>query len=828
MINAKSKNYSTQRKGSAGKSRPAKRPAARSAAREKKPVDLLPKGKTREEKEQEKALSAQNSIPYLQMSPGGICQVDKTTWSKTIRFEDINYQLQKDDEKQHIFSAWCDFLNSFDSSVAIQISFINHHSDMREFKRMLDIPSKEDGHDELRKEYADMLKRQLAMGHNGVMKERYITFAVQAETLTDASMHLGQVEDEIMKNFKVLGVRAEPLDGKERLKILYEAFHPGETAPFTFDYRDLLHSGLSTKDYIAPSSFTFRDGRHYLIGDRPGAVSFLQIEASQITDKVLSKFLSVDADLILNMHIQSIENNKALKMVKEKMTDINKMVIEEQKKAVRSGYDMDILPADLQTYGTEAKNMLHALQTRNERMFRITILILNTEETMEQLRTVLKTMGSAALEENCLFKRLDYLQEEGVMSSIPLGKNFVPIHRDITTTTASIFIPFTTQELFMGGDSLYYGLNATSGNMIMADRKKLMAPNGLILGTPGSGKSFAAKREITNAYFATDDDIIICDPEGEYYPLVEALGGQVVRLYSGSKDYINPMDITMHYSGENENPLSMKSDFIMSLCDLIMHNRGMVNPIQHTMVDRAMELIYEEYLKDPRPEKMPTLADLCAALKLQNNEQADLVATSLELYVSGSMNYFNHRTNVELNNRVVCFDIKDLDNSLKKIGMFIVQDQIWNRVSINRTLHKSTRYYQDEFHVLLNQPQTAEYSVQIWKRFRKWGGIPTGITQNVSDLRNSPQVNSIFSNSDFIIMLNQRGEDQKMLAQTLGISDDQMKHVTWSQEGEGLLFFGNTILPFKDKLPKETKLYKLITTKPEDLREIKGGEDHRT
>ena len=372
----------------------------------------------------------------------------------------------------------------------------------------------------------------------------------------------------------------------------------------------------------------------------------------------------------------------------------------------------------------------------------------------------------------------------------------------------------------MEGDSLYYGLNAVSNNMIMADRKQLKNPNGLILGTPGSGKSFSAKREITNVFFTTTDDIIVADPEGEYYPLVEALGGQVIHISSTSKDYINPMDINLNYA-DDDNPLGMKSDFILSLCELIMGARDGMEPEEKSVIDRCLPLVYQRYLNDPKPENMPTLGDLYDCLREQKERQAQRIATALEIYVNGSLRVFNHQTNVELDNRIICFDIKELGKQLKKLGMLIVQDQVWNRVTINRNAKKNTRYYVDEFHLLLKEEQTAAYSVEIWKRFRKWGGVPTGITQNIKDLLASREIENIFENSDFIYMLNQASGDRQILAKQLNISPFQLSYVTNSNEGEGLLFYGNTIIPFKDKFDTSLKLYSLMTTKPNEMGKYK-------
>lgn len=775
-------------------------------------------------KKNEKKISAQKTIAYKEMARDGICRVKDRCYSKTIRFSDINYQLAQNEDKNAIFENWCDFLNYFDSSIHFQLSFINHKSSMKEFENVIRIRPANDDFDEIRMEYAQMLRHQLAKGNNGLVKSKYITFSIEADNIREAKPKLERIESDILNNFKILGVPAVTLNGTERLQILYETFNPDETMDFRFDYDSMLRTGLTTKDYVAPTSFVFRDGKTFQMGNTIGAVSFLQILAPELTDKMLAEFLDMDKNLIVNLHIQSVDQLKAIKLVKSKVTDINRMKIEEQKKAVRSGYDMDIIPSDLNTYGGEAKRLLEDLQSRNERMFLVTVLFLNTARTKQELdNAVLQTAGIAQ-KYNCMLRRLDYQQEEGLMSSVPLGVNHIPIRRALTTTSTAIFVPFTTQELFMEGESLYYGLNALSNNMIMVDRKKLKNPNGLILGTPGSGKSFAAKREITNAFFVTQDDIIIGDPEGEYYPLVHALGGQVIHISPTSRDYINPMDINMDYS-EDDNPLGVKSDFVLSLCELIMGSRNGIEAEEKSVIDRCLPLVYQKYFSDPRPENMPVLGDLYDCLRKQKEPQAQRIATALEIYVNGSLKVFNHQTNVELNNRIVCFDIKDLGKQLKKLGMLIVQDQVWNRVTVNRGSRKSTRYYIDEFHLLLKEEQTAAYSVEIWKRFRKWGGIPTGITQNIKDLLASREIENIFENSDFILMLNQAAGDRQILAKQLNISPYQLSYVTNSGEGEGLLFYGSTIIPFKDKFDKSLKLYSLMTTKPEEIEKQKELED---
>ena len=777
----------------------------------KKPVS-----KAEAKKAKEKRLSAQKSIPYREMAKDGICRVQDKYYSKTIRFYDINYQLAQNEDKNAIFENWCDFLNYFDSTIHFQLSFINHHSNMKEYESVIQIRPQNDAFDDVRMEYAQMLKSQLAKGNNGLVRTKYITFGIEADNIREAKPKLERIEADILNNFKVLGVSAYPLSGEERLQVLYETFNPEEKVPFQFSYDKILRTGMGTKDFIAPTSFMFRNGKDFMMGNTIGAVSYLQILAPELTDKMLAEFLDMDRNLIVNLHIQSLDQMKAIKLVKSKVTDINRMKIEEQKKAVRSGYDMDIIPSDLNTYGGEAKRLLEDLQSRNERMFLVTVLFLNTAKTKQELDNAVFQTSGIAQKYNCSLRRLDYMQEPGLMSSIPLGLNLIPIKRALTTTSTAIFVPFTTQELFMAGESLYYGLNALSNNMIMVDRKKLKNPNGLILGTPGSGKSFSAKREITNAFFATQDDIIIGDPEGEYYPLVNALGGQVIHISPTSHDYINPMDINLDYS-DDDNPLGFKSDFILSLCELIMGSRNGIEAEEKSVIDRCLPIVYQKYFENPVPENMPVLGDLYQCLRSQKEVQAQRIATALEIYVNGSLKVFNHRTNVELNNRIVCFDIKDLGKQLKKLGMLIVQDQVWNRVTINRAAHKSTRYYIDEFHLLLKEEQTAAYSVEIWKRFRKWGGIPTGITQNIKDLLASREIENIFENSDFIYMLNQAAGDRQILAKQLNISPHQLSYVTNSGEGEGLIFYGSTIIPFKDKFDKSLRLYKLMTTKPSEM-----------
>lgn len=646
-------------------------------------------------------------------------------------------------------------------------------------------------------------------------KRKYFTFGIEADSGQAARPRVERIEADLRNHLKNMGVRSEPLSGYDRLEVLHGIFHPDGREKLRFNWDAVVNTGLSTKPFIAPSSFDFRGGRTFKIGGMWGAASFLQIGASQLNDRVLSDFLNLDCSQIVTIHIKAVNQQEAIKTIKRKLTDIEKTKIEEQKKAVRSGYDMDVLPPDLITYAGEAQTLLNSLQSRDERMFLATVLIVNLAPTRGQLENDVFQAASVAQKHNCALKRLDWQQEQGLMSSLPLGLNQIEIQRGLTTSSLAIFVPFTTEELFMDGEALYYGINALSSNLIMADRKRLKNPNGLFLGVPGSGKSFSAKREIANAFLTTKDDIIITDPEAEYAPLVNRLGGQVVQLSPVSTQYVNPMDINPDYSDE-ENPLTLKSDFILSLCELIVASKDGLQPVEKTIIDRCTRLVYRDYLADPRPEKMPVLGDLYDLLLKQEETEAKRLATALEIYVSGSLNVFNHQTNVDLTNRLVCYDIKQLGKGLKKIAMLVLQDQVWNRVTVNRAAHRTTWFYCDEFHLLLKDEQTAAYSVEIWKRFRKWGGIPSALTQNVKDLLSSREIENIFENSDFIYMLSQAAGDRQILARQLGISPTQLSYVTHSNAGEGLLFYGNTIIPFVDHFPKDTELYRIMTTKPEE------------
>lgn len=767
------------------------------------------------------ALSAQQTIPYTAMHPDGVCQLPGGLYTKTVEYEDINYSVASTEDQTAIFSGWSSFLNYFDSALPFQLSFVNRRSHSGS-RYKVNIPMAQDRFDSIRGEFVGMLKRQIARSNNGIERSKYITFGVPAEGLAAARPRLERVEADVVGNFQRLGVPSAPLDGRERLALLHSQMHPASRVPFRFSWKDIPQTGMGTKDFIAPDSFDFRQARAFRVGRCWGAASYLQILASELSDRLLREILELDAELTVTMHIQTVDQLKAIKTIKGKISDIDKMKVEEQKKAVRSGYDPDILPPDLITFSKDAAELLTDLQSRNERMFLLTFTVVNLAPSRQRLENDIFTVSGIAQKYNCALKRLDWQQEQGFVSSLALGYNEVAIQRGMTTSSTAIFIPFMTRELRMDGQALYYGMNALSHNVIMADRKKLKSANGMYLGSTGSGKSFAAKRELINVFLATRDRIVIVDPMGEYAPLVRRLDGQVIEIAPDSPNHINPMDIQLTANGD-ESPLSMKADFLLSLCELVVGGKEGLQPVEKTVIDRCVRLVYRELALGLSTAKVPLLQDLYEELLKQPEPEARRVATALELYCTGSLNLFNHPTNVKTDSRVVCVVLKGMGENLRKIAMHITNDFVTAAVNTNYQNGLATWCYFDEFHILLRDPLTASYFVAVWKMLRKKGCVPSALTQNVKDLLASREIENILDNTDFMILLSQAQSDRAILAKQLGISEHQLSYITHSNSGEGLLFYGNVTIPFVDRFPRG-EIYDLLTTRPEDLKNEAAAE----
>ena len=763
-------------------------------------------------------LSAQQTIPYLVMHPDGVCQLPGGLYTKTVEYEDINYSVASTEDQTAIFGGWSAFLNYFDTSLPFQLSFINRRSRSRS-KYKVNIPPAQDDFDSIRAEFTGMLKNQIAKSNNGIERSKYITFGLPGDGIAEARPRLERVEADVTGNLKRLGVPSVPMDGQARLALLHGQMHPGNREPFRFSWQDIPKTGLGTKDYIAPDSFDFRQARTFRIGQYWGAASYLQILASELSDKLLAEILELDAEMTVTMHIQTVDQLKAIKTIKGKISDIGKMKVEEQRKAVRAGYDPDILPPDLITFSKDAAELLADLQSRNERMFLLTFTVVNLAPTRQRLENDVFTVGGIAQKYNCALKRLDWQQEQGFVSSLALGYNEVEIQRGMTTSSTAIFIPFMTRELRMAGPSLYYGMNALSHNVIMADRKKLKSANGLYLGSTGSGKSFAAKREIINVFLSIPKDrIIIVDPMGEYVPLVRRLGNQaqIIEISPDSPNHLNPMDVELNMTA-GESPLSMKADFLLSLCELVVGGKDGLQPIEKTVIDRCVRLVYREQALGIATGKTPLLQDLYEELLKQPEPEARRVATALELYCTGSLNLFNHPTNVKTDKRVVCIVLKNMGENLRKIAMHITNEFVSQAVDANFHNGVSTWCYFDEFHILLRDALTASYFVAVWKMLRKKGCVPSALTQNVKDLLASREIEAILDNTDFMILLSQAQSDRAILAKQLGISEHQLSYITHSNSGEGLLFYGDVTIPFVDRFPRG-EIYNLLTTRPEDLK----------
>ncbi len=762
-------------------------------------------------------ISVQRTIPYISMNRSGVCQLDEKTYSRTIQFGDINYQLASEDQQDEIFEAYCSILNYFDETVKFQLTFENQNTDVAHLKRSMEIPQAGDAFDEIRKEYSEMLSRQLEQGTNGRRLRKYLTFTVEADSPAAAKIRLDNIASELKKMFKAFRVKSSVLNGEQRLAGLYRSLNPFEKQPFIFDWVTKERGGFSSKDFISPPSLVLKKSS-FELGSAHGGVASLSIVGSELSDRILNDFTRDDNIVAINIHARPFDQVAALKYCRQKLSDVEKSKIDEQKKASRSGYDMNILPPSIQMYIDDLEKLLKDLNEKNERLFHITLTIRYYAESAKKLQLLQEKLLRTAQKNNCRFVKLEYLQEAALASSLALGYNAVPQSRGMTTSSFAVFMPFTTEELFQNPTATYYGLNALTRNMIMASRLVLNNPNGLFLGTPGSGKSFSVKREIFDVFLRTDADILINDPEGEYYPMVEALHGQVVKISTTSGNYINPMDIPIEgFSGEDI--IASKSDFLISFCSLIVGEYAL-QPDEISLIDKCVRYIYQMFLSNhPTPDKMPMLEDLQRTLLEQsqakeNNGLGKRIADSMDMYTHGSHNFFNHRSTVNISNRLVCFDIKDMGDQLRKLAMLVIQDEVWNRVTVNRGTGKKTWYYIDEFHLLLREKQTAAYSVEMWKRFRKWSGVPTGITQNVKDLITSAGADSVLSNSEFIYLLSQSAEDRAILAQQKELSAEQQEFITNSQPGHGLLIYSGTVIPFEDKFPEDTRMFNLMDTKP--------------
>ncbi|MGN1314652.1 MAG: VirB4-like conjugal transfer ATPase, CD1110 family [Lachnospiraceae bacterium] len=775
--------------------------------------------------------SAQETIPYEIPYEDGIFESAPGYFTQTISFEDITYQLLDNDPKDILFERWCSLINFFDEKVTFQLNYGNMEMNKEEYAKDFLIPIKEGDSKPIKavsKEYSEMQIQQFSKGTNNLQKVRYLTYGIEAIDYKTAKRQLSKITKQLEKYFKKLGSKCKVLKGYERLELLHRMFHPGTKDKLLWNFDLSVKTGLSSKDFIAPSSFSFKPApgfnatKYFKSGDRIGAASYIQIFANDMDDRIIWDILNINSNVWISIHGKALPRNKAIDLAKDNVSDIQKMIINQQKGAVQGGYDMDLLPPELLAYQRAGDKLYQDVQSKDENLINATILVIQTAATRKELEDNIFELNNIITGYQCKLVRLDNRQEQGYMSSLPLGINTVEVKRTFTTTDMAIFIPFTTKELY-NSNGQYYGMNSLSNNVIMVDKKKLVNGNSLVLGQPGFGKTFAIKREIFDVFLKTDDHIMIIDPEGEYRWLVKLLGGQVIKIALNSREHINPMEINLFASNEDDKeyePISEKMSFIVSLCEQMLGKNGSLDKDKIGVIDHACKKVYLRYAANPTAENMPVFEDLYNELRNMPDEMKEIglnLSIALSRYVSGSLGYFNNRSNVDINSRLVCFDLKDIDPNQRDISMLIIQETIWDRVKLNRTRGIYTRVYMDEFHIFLRYPNTAAYSIDIWKRFRKWYGIPTGITQNVKDLFRSQEIQNILDTTNFIMLLNQAGDDARILAAHLDLSEEEMGYIQSGEPGKGLLCVGNNKVPFEDDFPKDTLCYKVMTSKPGEV-----------
>lgn len=787
--------------------------------------------------------SAQDSIPYRTVyAEDGIIETEPGVFTKSYLLDDVNYQVAKDEEQAEMFLKYGEFINSFDPTTQIQLTINQRNLNMEEFERDTMLPLRGDNLDGLRTERNELLKKKMLEGKNNLVKEKYVTISVQATDYASAKTVFARLDSEIVTNIKKIGgAGAQPLSSSKRLEILHDIYNLGSEGMFgnnmimdvhgnlvfdkdKFSFDIMRRMGLSTKDMIAPDSFTFKSD-YGMLGDKYFRALFMRKIPSFLGDNVLAELTDTELNMITSLILQPIESEKALKMARSQITNINANMVEKQKQASKSGYSVELISPELRDAAEEANELFRDLTGKNQKLFFMTLAIVHFADTKEELDSATKAIQTIGRRLMVDIKKLSWQQENGLATVVPLCNNKLQIKRSLTTESASVFMPFVNQELVDRNGGMYYGNNAVSHNLIMLNRRNSKNGNGFIFGTPGSGKSMSAKQEMMTVLLSSSDEVIVIDPEGEYYPMAELLGGEVIRIAAGSNVHINPFDIDMHYDSDDD-PITIKSDFIVSLCETVIGERYGLNASQRSLIDRCVKKVYEPFLGSRDPvtgeydkRKLPTLLTFYEALRAQSGYDAMQLADGLEIYVTGSMNVFAHKTNVEYSKRFVVYDIKDIGSTMKSMGLLVVLDNIWNRIVAGRKEGRNVWFFIDEIYLLFKTQSSADFLRQLYKRARKYGGLPTGITQNVSDLLENDIARTMISNCEYIQMLNQAPLDRAQLGQLLNISPTQLSYITNSNPGEGLIYDGSHIVPFVNTVPKDTMQYRAMTSKLSEVRE---------
>lgn len=749
--------------------------------------------------------SVQQAIPIKTVWENGIFKIGRNKFSRSYRFTDVNYAVAGKEDKETMFLDYSELLNAFDSGATTKITIHNRRLNRQDFEKSILIPMREDGLDLYRKEYNTMLLEK-ATGTESIIQEKYVTVSAYRKTIEDAKTYFSRIGTDLTGHFARLGSKCTEMDATDRLRTLHDFYRTGEETGFYFDLSETMRKGHSFKDFICPDSLEFeRD--HFCMGNRYGRVLFLREYASYIKDSMISELTDLNRNLMLSIDIIPIPTDEAVREVENRLLGVETNITNWQRRQNANNNFSAVVPYDMEQQRKESKEFLDDLTTRDQRMMFAVVTLVHTADTKEQLDADTDTLLTIARKHLCQFATLKYQQMDGLNTALPIGHRKIHALRTLTTESLAVLMPFRVQEIMDGG-GIYCGENAISHNLIMCNKEKLLNPNSFLLGVPGSGKSFNAKMLIVFLALATGDDILICDPEREYASLIEAMGGEVIQIAAGSPDHINAMDMVEGY-GDGGNPIIEKSEFVLSLFEQL--DRNGIGPVQRSLIDRCTEAIYEDFQNGG---KVPTLCVLREKLMEQKEREAKKLALALELFTDGSLDAFAHETNVDVNNRMVVYDIMDLGKQLKTMGLLVITDAMLNRVTENWKTGKRTHIFLDEFHVVFENEHSGSFFNSAWRRFRKRNAFPNAITQNVEYLLDSVLASTMLSNSEYIVMLNQAASDRQKLAELLNISNEQMSYITNADAGCGLIKYGSSLVPFINKFPKNTRLYKLMTTKP--------------
>lgn len=754
----------------------------------------------------------QDVIPISRVWEDGIFLCGKNKYSKSFMFSDINYAVSSKDDKETMFLEYSDLLNSLDCGATSKITISNRKINKFDFEKRVLIPKADDDLNRYRKEYNKMLLDK-ANSSNGIIQEKYLTISINKKNIEEARNYFSRVSIDLINKFSALGSKCVELDTIDRLKIAHDFYRVGDENYFFFNLADSLKKGHSYKDYICSDTMEFKDD-YFKMGNRYGRVLFLKDYASYIKDSMVSELTEINKNIMLSLDVVPVPMDEAVKEVENRRLGIETNITNWQRKQNANNNFSAIIPYDMEQQRNESKEMLDDLTNRDQRMFLTVLTLVHTADTKEELDNDTESLLSIGRKNLCQFAILKFQQMEGLNTVMPFGVRKIDALRTLTTESLAVFIPFRVQEI-NHENGIYYGQNAISKNMILADRKQLLNGNSFILGVSGSGKSFTAKNEIVSIILKDPNaDIIIIDPEREYAELTHALNGQVIKISATSSNHINAMDLNSEY-GDGANPLILKSEFILSLCEQLIKSENL-GPKQKSIIDRCIANVYRDYQQDNYEGNPPTLRDFRKELLKQEEKEAKEIALALELFTDGSLNTFAKTSNVDTDNRLICYDILDLGKQLLPIGMLVVLDSILNRITENRLKGRNTFIFIDEIYLLFQYEYSANFLFTLWKRVRKYGAFATGITQNVEDLLQSHTARTMLSNSEFIIMLNQSSTDRLELANLLNISQTQLSYITNVDAGQGLIKIGSNLVPFVNKFPKNTKLYKLMTTKPNE------------